>query len=96
MCFSGRVIFEPIGFRARNPGISSIPNLNASYLLLPARSPRVDRDRDCALDRRQRTSSTRSNALDWQWAACRRNSTGSILPRIPQQGASGTTRYGMD
>src|SRR3989442_9407878 len=39
MSFSGRIIFELIGFRARNPDISSIPNLNASYFLA-ARSPR--------------------------------------------------------
>src|ERR1700719_5057548 len=79
MSFSGRVIFELIGFRARSPGISSIPNLNAAYFLLPARSLRVDRDRDCALDRRPRTSSTRSNALDWDWLACRTDSRGFIL-----------------
>src|SRR5258707_10824062 len=96
MSFSGRVIFELIGFRARNPGILSIPNLNASYFLLPARSPRVDRDRGHGLDRRPRTSSTRSNALDWQWVACRRNSTGSILPSLLQPEASGTIRYGTD
>jgi hypothetical protein len=80
MSFSGRIIFELIGFRARNPDISSFPNLGASYFLA-ARSPRVGHNRDCALDRRPRTSSTRSSAIDWKWVACRRNSTGSILPR---------------
>jgi conjugative relaxase-like TrwC/TraI family protein len=48
-----------------------------------AQSPRVPHNRDRELDWKPHIASARSSSIDWKWAACRTNSTGSILPRSP-------------
>ena len=70
-------------------------SLDGATFWLMARSPQVDHNHDRERTWKSHTSSIRSSSIDWRLLACRRNSTRSILPRIRQPWALGTSRYGM-